>query len=421
MKLETNITIHYYLCALLAFLMPLLPMALPVLIALLVLNRIVYLRFGKVERNAGEKWALFLFTGLYLAYLAGMLYTENTGPGWRDLETKLSLLLLPLLFFFSFPMEKYNYKKILWFFIWGCAVSAVYSSISSIFDYIEGKEGEAKGIPGLWDFGINHWLSSRLTKHFHPSYLSMYVNFAIAALFYVSDWPRKALAPWKIGLAGFLGVYVLFINSKSGLLILLLMVLFYMGYSTFVQRKIAQAVISVAVFAALFSVLWFAAPEFPKKIEETVASLTEKDTSTESNGSSHKRVMLWKTAKEVISEHALTGVGTGDVKAVIMERYLQKQFFEAYVRKLNTHSQFLQTLVAIGIPGFVLLAASLLYPVWLSFRSKHYLHLFFIILIISNFLTEAMLETQAGVIFFAFFNSFMMFNRTGKNNLISGR
>ena len=50
-----------------------------------------------------------------------------------------------------------------------------------------------------------------------------------------------------------------------------------------------------------------------------------------------------------------------------------------------------------------------------SLKTKDYLYSLFLILIAINFLTESMLETQSGVVFFAVFNTLFFFQWADKN------
>lgn len=403
MPRELNIKIHFLLCALLAFFMPLLPLAIPILIILLAVNRLLYFKSNEVSRTQREYVTLYCFVGLYAAYLVGMLYSANLEWGLRDLETKLSLLVLPLIFFFGWRTDQARFKQVLQAFVWGCVVSAVYSYISSYFDYVEGKAGEAAGIPGMWNFGINHWLSSRLTKHFHPSYLSMYVNLAIIAVFYINDWPRKQVPARHYAVVAFLVVFVFFINAKSGLIFLVLLIMLYLYLLVFRMKKIKQAVMAAVGFIMVGTVLWIAAPEFAHKIKAAVSALTGQGINVKTDDSSAARRITWSASSEVIRENFPQGVGTGDVKDALMEKYREIEFEMGVREKLNSHNQFLQTAVAIGIHGLLLLCVCLLYPAIVAFRQRDYFLVLLAALLITNLTTESMLETQAGVVFVAFF------------------
>ena len=114
----------------------------------------------------------------------------------------------------------------------------------------------------------------------------------------------------------------------------------------------------------------------------------------------------------MISENLLVGVGTGDAKDALMKEYTKRGMTGAIEHDLNAHNEFYQVFVAIGIIGFVLLLSNLYFPLIFAFKNGNLVYLLFLIIIILNFLPESMLETQAGVMFFAFFNSLLCFNKS---------
>lgn len=131
------------------------------------------------------------------------------------------------------------------------------------------------------------------------------------------------------------------------------------------------------------------------------------NTTTES---SKVRLLIWQTSAEIIKDNFLFGVGTGDVKDVLMSKYKEKGLTGAYKENLNAHNQFLQTFIALGLPGILLLLASFVFPFILAIKTRNYIYLAFLIIVFINFLTESMLETIAGVMFYAFFNSLLIVN-----------
>jgi O-antigen ligase len=88
-----------------------------------------------------------------------------------------------------------------------------------------------------------------------------------------------------------------------------------------------------------------------------------------------------------------------------------KSRYKHFIKKgYNYHGQFLQTLSAVGLLGFLFLFFSLLIPAYnLGLKNKNYLLLAFMFMVFVSFITESMLERQAGVIVYAFFISFLVF------------
>jgi O-antigen ligase len=77
--------------------------------------------------------------------------------------------------------------------------------------------------------------------------------------------------------------------------------------------------------------------------------------------------------------------------------------------RLNAHNQFLQTYIALGILGALLLIFMLVLPGWLAIRRIHFIYFSFLAVFTFNTLVESMLEVQAGVIYYAFFNALLFF------------
>ena len=103
-------------------------------------------------------------------------------------------------------------------------------------------------------------------------------------------------------------------------------------------------------------------------------------------------------------------MGTGDAKDKMLETYKERGMQSEYENKLNSHNQFLNTFIALGITGLISLVLCLMIPAYYSFKEKYFLFLAFVGIAGLNFLFESMLERQAGVIYFAFFYSLLYFN-----------
>lgn len=145
---------------------------------------------------------------------------------------------------------------------------------------------------------------------------------------------------------------------------------------------------------------------FHRRIYELVNEFQEYKTHQEINGNSlTMRLYFWGNALKVISQNPFFGVGTGDVQEAMNLAYqesktpLKREWFK------RPHNQFLTATVALGVVGLLLFLFSVFLPFFSIRKHKHSLYLPFFILSVLSFLMEDTLETQAGVTFFAFFNS----------------
>jgi hypothetical protein len=131
-----------------------------------------------------------------------------------------------------------------------------------------------------------------------------------------------------------------------------------------------------------------------------------------SNPSGHSMTMrfeFWKTGWHIFKSHWIAGVGTGDVKTAFQKQYRIDNSKLDTLWRLRNHNQYLAIAVAFGLPGLLLFLVSLAYPLLTGGAHRNYLYSVFWLIVCISMITEDTLETQAGVTFFAFFNSIFLF------------
>jgi hypothetical protein len=122
-----------------------------------------------------------------------------------------------------------------------------------------------------------------------------------------------------------------------------------------------------------------------------------------------QRFEYWKTACMIINENLLLGVGTGDVPNAFNQEYIQSNSSLEPMWRLRAHNQYLSITVGMGLIGLLWFLITLFYPMYKLGMQFNFLYMTFFIISLVSFFTEDTLETQAGVTFFAFFNSFFLF------------
>ena len=128
-----------------------------------------------------------------------------------------------------------------------------------------------------------------------------------------------------------------------------------------------------------------------------------------------QRLEFWKTAVGIIKANLLFGVGTGDVEKAFDTQYEEVNSPLTKEWRLRSHNQFLAIGTAFGIIGLLWFLISLFYPIVSENKIRDYFYMTFFIIAFLSMFTEDTLESQAGVTFFAFFNSFFLFCREEKN------
>ncbi len=382
------------------------------IIAIIILIELVLYFTGQYKRSHFYllKYDIFRryilsFSIIYLIYFLGLIYTSNMDYGAFDLEVKFSLFIFPLVLSTSrtslFSKSRITYIMVL--FITGCLLSTLISFGNAISEYAQ-------------SLSLESFYYRKLSYFHHPGYLAMYLNFAIVILIcFLLKNNKSEINFWYILSFVFLIVYfsifIILLSSKAGIISLLVVFLLTVGYIIVIEKKIIHGLALIVLIFAMFfiSMKIFTYSlnrivSYQEVVEQNIEPV--KDTDDKETGD---RLTIWKSSFEVVKEHFFIGVGTGDVKDVLIEKYKKHNSLEALTQQKNAHNQFLQILIALGIIGFLVLIIALILPAYYALKHGSYKYLLFLIIIVINFLVESMLETQAGVVFYAFFNSFLFF------------
>lgn len=120
------------------------------------------------------------------------------------------------------------------------------------------------------------------------------------------------------------------------------------------------------------------------------------------------RLYFWQAAAHVIVQHPVTGVGTGDVQAELNRAYAETGSPLNEEWRKRPHNQFLTVTVALGVIGLCVFLFHLLFPVLFLRDYFHFLFWPFFLLALISFCLEDTLETQAGLSFYAVFNTLLV-------------
>lgn len=409
MNRDLNNKLHFYLTAAVSFLIPVHPKLIPVAIALLTLNWFLGKKFTGLFAIKDSTILFMIASGLYVMYCFGLLYTENMNFAWKDLETKLSLLIFPFIFYSTPRFSEENFSKIMMSFVYGCLAAAIICFLHALYNYFHTQYLLSQNI-WAWNYGINFFLKDRLSIWIHPTYIAMYFVFALAIIYSLNKKGKFSSQFWIYFFAFILFIFVFLFSSKAGLISLFLFGLYFLTEKIIAEKKYLVSFLAVSAALVIFFSLYFAAPEFSGKIDEAIAALTG-NVHANSPASTASRMEIWNSSLKVIKNNFWFGTGTGDVKDVLLHQYALDGLTFAVEHKLNAHNQFLQTFASTGFIGLLLLVMGIVAPYAYSLRKKNTLFAIFLTLVTVNFFTESMLETQAGAIFIAFFNCLFLFAR----------
>ena len=371
--------------AFIAFTLPLNKSLIPILIVTTILLTLLEGGFKEKLQQLKNPY-LFLAIGFYITHLLAMLYTSNIKAGSFDLEQKLSLIIFPLVFFTNIKFNFENLTNILKSFVYGCILSGLLCAFNALFKfYLSGD--------------IDVFFYSQFSIIMHTSYFAMYLCCAcIFILFKDGIITNKLL---KIVVLLFFVVLIVLISSKSGILSLAFVITIKFFQDIFIHKSYIRVLIMSILVLVSTIATYFIFPKSIKRLMEMKQTITSSNSSEINTTSS--RIVVWQSALNIISEHFITGVGTGDVNDALKKEYENGGVDQLIEKKLNAHNQYLQTFIALGLLGILALLALLIAVIYFTIKVKLWEGALLSFVIIINMLFESMLETQAGVVFIAFF------------------
>jgi len=353
--------------------------------------------------NLKQNWKfVLLFSAIFWVYLAGMTFTENTGKGWIAVVLKFSFLAYPLIF--AFLDSSFIRKKQMLFltgaFIFITSSSTLFSLGHAAFEYFVHNDHQA-------------FFYARLSYLLHPSYYALYINFAMIAvlcrLLINKQVQRNGSKILFWSLIPFYIVFLILLESKAGLLGLLSVIFLTLIHLIVNGKKYKDAIALAVVSLITVGLTILLIPQTTNRVDDVVETMENQEGNAAHHSAAAARIYLWEAAWNAFIEKPVTGYGSGDVSEELIHQYELQNNSRAIEMKYDSHNQYLQTSVATGILGLISLILLVGFPVYFGFKRKILLYFLLGFLMAINILVESMFERQAGVMFYAFFNSLLFF------------
>ena len=205
-------------------------------------------------------------------------------------------------------------------------------------------------------------------------------------------------------------------GNRLSIMLLFFLVLIYFFKTNF--RK-SYKVAALSLIAFLVMAIGMVTPKLRQQWNEIktiskqqMIQLDQDSSLGRSWGGGVLRLAIWQCAIDVIAEHPLAGVGTGDSQQALQDSYEKRKFyFASRYNKYNAHNQYIQQMVTHGVAGLLLLLACIGTGLYYSLKSGNELALFFWVSFAIACCTESMLEINKGIVWFSFFGSLLSFQR----------
>ena len=410
-KLSILQKIEYIVLFLLAFTIPIGWQVATKIVVLLIVVMVIRCVAEKgrglaLSRHSNKKLYLF-FAATYIMYAISMLYTSNVSDGWQNMEKKLSFIIFPLFFFVSdlTYLSSKRIKALFYAFLSGLLLFILSNMLWAIYDFI------------VLDAPIRRFLGWEITKinYIHHTYIAMYACFGIIYSFvelFDNHLKSKGKIAFLLSTLVLSTLFVILVESRAGILCMFLLFACLFAWLFFVKKKRMITMCVGTALAVLLVIFFLLFPSGLNRIIKTQQDLVDTE---------HKediRITLLKAGLSVAKENCMFGVGVGD-RCDVLIKYYEDNNLEC--GDLNSHNQFVDTTISIGILGLLLLLAYFVVPIVFFAVNKQWdvVMLLFLFSIAFNAVFEAVFETQTGILYFNFIFCLLFYDRfvAGNNTL----
>ena len=354
--------------------------------------------FKKREVN----WKLLLInSSLFLIYTISVIYSNDYSVSIKKLETSLSILVLPIIFFALLPhfsisnMIKRVFIKT---FIGSTTVFSIYSFVFII----------------LRNSSLNYLWSSDKYRNIiiemphigqHPIYASIFL--ALSIIFFVYLLKQKLFKNYKdkllfLTLTFINLVFLLFLSSKGAILALFFIMFFLFIFET--TKKIYKYLL-IATFVCSLITLFI----YNRRMNELIKTQTYQTFNP--HLSTSIRLGIYHCSWEIIKKQLFMGYGIGYAQRELNLCYANKSDI-LLMHRFNSHNQYLDVTIKTGLIGLFVFLAFLGINFILAIKTKNQLLIMILVLYCMLFLVENVLSRQSGVILFFFLICF--FNNPNK-------
>lgn len=352
------------------------------------LNAIWNVKANKVKE---QKW-WFLGLAWIGLYALSFFWSEDI-PYWQErFQVKYAFVILPLAFG-VLPGLNTKHIKVL---TWGLSLLAIGGCLYSLSFYFKNTDELLKG----------YFYSKVLTTPAYKDHIrfSVFIAWTIIWICFVFDkiniqWQKIALILAII----FFALYLHILAVRSGLIVLYSFLMLYV-LALFFRKKIVLASSIIGTFLLLLFVAYQNIPSFRLKIEYGLYSLNEYKKGNESAGYSDiGRLISYKMASKIIQENPIIGVGAGDLRAAMKEKYQQFSPDTKPEQMIVPHNQAMVVCLVGGVLTLGIYLVWLFYPIARLKRNRNSFYIFAVwFALFICLMVEPMLEVQLGVFVYLF-------------------
>jgi O-antigen ligase len=376
------------------------------LIILLLVCRLLDNDPRKALRTAFTNKIFWAYFSVFLLEFAGLFYTHHLFVGWKQMESKATLVAVPFILCAGPFPGRAGCRRFLSAYCLLLTGVCLYCLSMAVVEYHWQKDP---------DVFFYHQLTSPVS--FNAVFFSGYVLIAILFLLFSPD--RPFARGLRIALILFFTAIMVLLSSR--LLLVLLVVIFtvYLTGRYRLRRKPKQALVISLLVVLGTAVLAFTDNPISRRCRELGMAQTQLSQTppaqtasspqldrlpSSSFNSINFRLMTWRYAFEILHEHKawIFGVSGGDSQALLDQKYLDAGMSQGYLG-YNFHNEYIEILVRSGFFGAGVFIICLIMLIGAARSASNPTAGFTVALLLLLFGTESALEMQHILFLFAFF------------------
>jgi O-antigen ligase len=400
-KIESHPKIYTLLFCLIAFIIPFVEATatqfISIAIILLAVFWIISGDFSAKLARLKQRKLVWVFVALYLVNLISLLFSTHQDIAGKILVKKLAILLLPIILGSLPALPAKSGRYILLTFVFSVLLCSLFTYKVDLRLLLDRDD-------------MTHMVGNILL---HRIYFGPFCCFAIFIL--VRFFPGSPL--WFRVLAVVAVAYLLFflylLYAKMAIIALFavsgMVTLLYL-YNSRTRYYILGGLLAAAISGFFYL-------SHNPKLQSMIGQVTSMQGFSYQTydinlvGSFNVRYINWGCSFDILKQDSnwLTGLGLGNVQDKLNACYKDRNPW-VLENRMNAHSEYIEEMLRNGLGGLVVLLANILIPLYLGLKKRNFFYLSFLLLFAICSFTESFLSRQAGIIFFAFFNSLLAFH-----------
>ncbi|NER13248.1 hypothetical protein GWK08_07340 [Leptobacterium flavescens] len=359
-------------------------------IIITLLYSLFFFNWRSLKTGLSNHYPLLLF---FIICSLSLLYSDNLSLGLKRIE-RLTILPVSILIFSFLPLKRSSLTNILKFYVVVIFTATIYSHIITIITFINNNEPHLRNI-----FKLNYsYLALGKTIGLHPAYYSLYILTAIIILFHFFKKSKLLNQIFVVLGILYLSFFIIHLSSRTSIVILYVIILFNLITFLFKKKKILRGFLFLALFH-IFAYLAITNIGTTKYRFQHIFGFTYYTGYTVNDGD-HK-LKLWSAAFHA-NKNVFWGNGIGDVQKALNEQYELNNLEKPLNRSYNSHNQYIEYYVGMGVMGLLAFLYILFYYLKNFYQRRNLIGLQFIISTSLLYLVECVWNRHNGIVFICF-------------------